>query len=70
MTILMVVGLGSWRYSGSAIPFRMACCTLLDLTSGLYCGLAGLIKHHFASWFSLPVPNGLQYVHTRPVYPP
>jgi hypothetical protein len=27
------------------------------------------MKHHFASWFSLPVPNGLQYAQTRPYCP-
>ena len=28
------------------------------------------MKHHFASWFSIPEPNSSQYVHIRPVYPP
>ncbi len=28
------------------------------------------MKHHFASWFSIPEPNGSQYVHIRPVCPP
>ena len=48
---------------------RIAYCIRRDLTSGLYYGLAGFMKHHFASWFSLPVPNGLQYAQTRPYCP-
>ena len=69
-TMLMVVGHGSWRCSGNLTPFLIACCILRDRTSGLYYGLAGLMKHHLDSWFSIPEPKGSQYEQIRPECPP
>jgi hypothetical protein len=47
--MLMVVGLGSYRYGGNEMPAANALPTLLARTAALYCVLAGLQKQSLAS---------------------
>jgi len=49
VTMLMVVGLSSYRYCGNGTPAANALLTLLARTAGLYCVLAGLQKQSLAS---------------------
>ena len=52
------------------IPLLCAYYIRRDRTSGLYYKLAELMKHHFASWLSIPYPSGAQCLHTLPPAPP